>query len=54
VITFRGDGYQLGVCSFNETSGGDLLEFYDLQCVGVTLVTWYTHARAVLFSILFC
>ncbi len=50
MITFKGDGYHLGVCNFDETIGGDPLEFYDLQRLGVTLVTWYTHVRAVLFS----
>jgi hypothetical protein len=49
VITFRGEGYHLGVRSSNETSGGDPLEFNDLHHVGGDLVTWYTHARAVLF-----
>jgi hypothetical protein len=34
VITFRGEGYHLGVHNFDETSGGDLLEFYDLHRVG--------------------
>jgi len=34
VITFRGKGYHLGVCSFDETSGGDSLEFYGLHRVG--------------------
>jgi len=34
VITFRGEGYHLGVLSSDETSGGDLLEFYDLHRVG--------------------
>jgi len=28
VITFRGEGYHLGVRSSDKTSGGDLLEFY--------------------------
>jgi hypothetical protein len=50
VITFRGKGYHLGVRNSHETSGVDPLEFNDLHRVGVTLVTWYTHARAVLFS----
>ncbi len=34
VITFRGEGYHLGVHSSNETSGGDPLEFYGLHRVG--------------------
>ncbi len=34
VITFKGEGYHLGVCSSNETSGGDPLEFYGLHRVG--------------------
>jgi hypothetical protein len=34
VITFRGKGYHLGVRNFNETSGGDPLEFNDLHYVG--------------------
>ncbi len=33
VITFRGEGYHLGVCSFDETSGDDPLEFNNLQHV---------------------
>jgi hypothetical protein len=33
VITFRGEGYHLGVRSFDETSGGDPLEFNDLHRV---------------------
>ncbi len=33
VITFKGEGYHLGVRSFDETSGGDPLEFYSLHCV---------------------
>jgi hypothetical protein len=49
VITFRGEGYHLEVCSFDETSGGDPLEFNGLHHVEVTPVTWYTHVRAVLF-----
>jgi len=32
-ITFRGEGYHLGVRNFDETSGGDLLEFYGLHHV---------------------
>ncbi len=34
VITFRGDGYHVGVCNSDETSEGDPLEFNDLQRVG--------------------
>jgi hypothetical protein len=34
VITFRGEGYHLGVHSFDETSEGDPLEFNGLHCVG--------------------
>jgi hypothetical protein len=34
VIIFRGEGYHLGVCSSDETSGGDPLEFYSLHHVG--------------------
>jgi hypothetical protein len=50
VITFKGEGYHLGVRSSDETSGGDPLEFNSLHRVWVTPVTWYTHARTVLFS----
>jgi hypothetical protein len=39
----------MGVHSFDETSGGDLLEFNVLHRVGGDPITWYTHARAVLF-----
>ncbi len=49
VITFTGEGYHLTICNFDETSGGDPLEFYGLHRVGVTLVSWYTHSRMVLF-----
>jgi hypothetical protein len=34
VITFRGEGYHLGVRSFDETSGGNPLEFIGLHRVG--------------------
>jgi hypothetical protein len=34
VITFKGEGYHLGVRSFDETSGGDPLEFNNLHRVG--------------------
>ncbi len=34
VITFRGEGYHLGVCSSDETNGGDSMEFYGLHHVG--------------------
>jgi hypothetical protein len=34
VITFRGQGYHLGVRNSNETSGGDPLEFNGLHLVG--------------------
>jgi hypothetical protein len=34
VITFKGEGYHLGIRSSDETSGGDLLEFYNLHHVG--------------------
>jgi hypothetical protein len=50
VITFRGEGYHLGVRSSDETSGGNPLEFNGLHRVGVTPVTWYTHFKVVLFS----
>jgi hypothetical protein len=33
-VTTMGKGYHLGVCNFNETNGGDLLEFNDLHHVG--------------------
>jgi len=33
VITFRGKGYHLGICSSNETSGGGSLKFYSLHRV---------------------
>jgi hypothetical protein len=38
VITFRGEGYHLGVQSSDETSEGDLLEFYGLHRVGVGIL----------------
>jgi hypothetical protein len=50
VITFRGKSYHLGVRNSNETNGGDPLEFNGLHRVGVTPITWYTHAKVVLFS----
>jgi hypothetical protein len=34
VITFRREGYHLGVRNSNETSGADPLEFNDLHRVG--------------------
>jgi hypothetical protein len=34
VITFRGEGYHLGVHSSDETNGGDPLEFNDFHRVG--------------------
>jgi hypothetical protein len=34
VITFRGEGYHLGVRSSDETSGGNPLEFNGLHRVG--------------------
>jgi hypothetical protein len=53
MITFRGEGYHLGVSRSDETNAGDLLEFNGLHRVGVTPVTWYTHAKAVLFLEIF-
>jgi hypothetical protein len=34
VITFRGKGYHLGIRSFDETNGGDPLDFKGLHHVG--------------------
>ncbi len=34
MITFKGEGYHLGVHNFDETSGGNPLEFNGLHCVG--------------------
>jgi hypothetical protein len=34
VITFKGEGYHLGVRYFDETSGGNPLEFNGLHRVG--------------------
>jgi hypothetical protein len=38
VITFRGEGYHLGVRSSDETSGDDPLEFYILHRVGTPML----------------
>ncbi len=49
VITFRGEGYHLGVRNSDETSGGNPWNSMACTMLGVTTVTWYIHSRVVLF-----
>jgi hypothetical protein len=42
-ITFRGEGYHLGVCSPDETSGVTLWNSLACTVLGVTPITWYIH-----------
>jgi hypothetical protein len=49
VITFKGNGYHLGVRSSDETNGVTLWNSMVCTVLGVTPVTWYIHSKMVLF-----